>query len=252
MGLGAAATGFCELVNLPLEQQSSDDWIPYPASQSENRDLNKASLSFQTELAYTRFTRIAPYFGSPRVEDVYFYRMFYLGNNKEAYALNQFKMEPKKDFPKFIRIMCALFPKSLGPEHPNFTFAVHCKMGTDEDHFGWRDSLFPQQLLTAAVNEDWTDVKIQVGDRTFPAHRALLASRCPSLLVTSEDNFIRVDHLDASVFEELFYFVYTGMLKTFPPLRNLLEAAKFYQMDTLVNIICRHREEQKQYLVQSD
>ena len=103
----------------------------------------------------------------------------------------------------------------------------------DSFQFQFRDSLFPNQLWSSAVDKKLTDLELKVGDRIFHVHRSLLAIRCPALLADTPSGRVeKVD--DPAVFEEFLHFLYTGKLKsTAVPRPELFQAAELYNVKTL-------------------
>ena len=101
-----------------------------------------------------------------------------------------------------------------------------------------RDPSYCEQLWSAAVEEYFSDVKFKVGAKIFPAHRALLVTRCPVLaaLVPSSHSIARLDDVDPVAFKDILYFLYTGVLRTNPLDSNrVFAAARTYKIDTLLN-----------------
>ena len=114
-------------------------------------------------------------------------------------------------------------------------FLVH--LSPSVEHFGpqLRDSLYADQLWNSAVDKKWTDVEFQIGDRIFAAHQSLLAARCPALLDSKEHN------LSPSTFEQLLYFIYTGLLhneteKSATGLQKFLRSVEMFKVETLVEL----------------
>ena len=107
------------------------------------------------------------------------------------------------------------------------------------DHFDhlFRDSLYADELWSSAVNKELTDIDFQVSGKIISAHRALLAARCPTLLPQESSSMpMAITNVDPIVFEELLSFIYTGMVKTWPPTEQLYLIAVTYQVDTLMRI----------------
>ena len=104
-----------------------------------------------------------------------------------------------------------------------------------------RDSAYAGQLWTAAVNGQLTDIKFQVGDKIFPAHRYLIAARCPALIPAlvpgrpSNVTTVPIGSMDPALFEEILFFLYTGVLRTSPAgiSEGFLAAAEVYKIETL-------------------
>ena len=97
-----------------------------------------------------------------------------------------------------------------------------------------------EELWTAAVNREFTDIELIVADRTFPAHKAIVAARSPvfgamfrSDMIESRTNRVNIDDTDPFTFEVFLKFVYTGKLdcSSFSP--QLLQIADKYQVESL-------------------
>ena len=120
------------------------------------------------------------------------------------------------------------------------------------DHWGHQlvDCTLATQLWSTAQTRTSTDVQLQVGcDAKFFAHRAILAARSAvfarmldanrlKLSESQPDGVLVVEDVDAVVFEELLYFIYTGQLRTSAHSGQLLAAAQQYEIETLVDV-CR-------------
>ena len=95
-----------------------------------------------------------------------------------------------------------------------------------------------------------TDVEFQVGPTKFYAHRVIISSRSlvfasmfGSSSVESFTGRIRIDNVDAAVFKEFLYFLYTGTLKSSANSQSLLNVAIRYEVETLIQI-CRIANEE--------
>lgn len=105
------------------------------------------------------------------------------------------------------------------------------------------DTLLGGQLWMAAKNWHQTDVEFLIGDRVVPAHRSILAARSsfwehhfkskPNGKQICLDDV--VDQVDATVFENLLCFTYTGQLKMTPD-QQLWKLAQRCQLQTLIQL----------------
>ncbi|KAK3120551.1 hypothetical protein QOZ80_9AG0689800 [Eleusine coracana subsp. coracana] len=85
------------------------------------------------------------------------------------------------------------------------------------------------------------DVVVEVGDMQFTAHRSMLADQSPvfreMLSLQAADHagvvHLRIDNMEAKVFEALLHFVYTGAMPEMEMARLLLAAADRYDMQGL-------------------
>lgn len=108
-----------------------------------------------------------------------------------------------------------------------------------------RDSLYASQLWSR--NKQWTDIELQVGDKTFSVHRALLAARCPILAASIPSESLstpfQIGDVDPLVFEELLYFLYTGQLRVndLELLQRVSSAAERFRVETLQKLGKRTR-----------
>jgi hypothetical protein len=111
------------------------------------------------------------------------------------------------------------------------------------------DRLAKDQLWAALKSQqNLPDVEFVVKDRTFPAHKSILAARSQVLadefekkqLVKDVPHQIRIETgAEPSTVENFLHFLYTGEpMGTFAD-EELLKLADHYQLTTLVNL-CRH------------
>ena len=112
------------------------------------------------------------------------------------------------------------------------------------------DSLQSVDLWSIFEQGVMTDVEFQIGKTKFFAHRAIITSRSPvfasmlgSSSVESVTGRIRIDNVDAAVFKEFLYFLYTGTLKSSANSQSLLNVAIRYEVETLIQI-CRIANEE--------
>uniref|UniRef100_A0A6V7HYG1 BTB domain-containing protein n=1 Tax=Bracon brevicornis TaxID=1563983 RepID=A0A6V7HYG1_9HYME len=90
---------------------------------------------------------------------------------------------------------------------------------------------------------EYSDVIVQVGDRTFPAHKVVLISRSSvfaamfsSHMSENRENRVKIDDLEPETVENMLYYMYTSEVpKDFPAL-NMLVAAEKYQLERLKSI----------------
>ena len=158
---------------------------------------------------------------------------------------HQLRMEPKFDEQQMFRLFhLNLQSVSLPSIMFGLMFNIRGKPISKNYDADLRDSLYSEQLWSAAVDRDFTDVEFQVGDKIFPAHRALLAARCPALAglasalvpVEPSPTVVLLNNVDPAVFEEILYFLYTGVLRTGPLDSNgVFAVAKIYKIETLLN-----------------
>ena len=123
---------------------------------------------------------------------------------------------------------------------PIFTFRVELRGLSDQYRFYRFDAHLGQQLWTAATNQKMTDIVYQVFDSTFPAHKFILAARCPVFRAMFDANMtesrtgrVQIVDADPEIFEQFLHFLYTGQLIK-PVSKELGMVAEKYQMDTLV------------------
>ncbi|KAI9560279.1 hypothetical protein GHT06_014294 [Daphnia sinensis] len=129
-----------------------------------------------------------------------------------------------------------------------FVFSIWMEGSVSSYAYHLSDRLVKHQLWDACLkNQCWTDVEIVCQDKTFAAHKAILAARSPVLAEEfacqqPERNGppqIHVDDVDPAIVEEFLYFLYTGESKTpFLAKEQLMKLAERYQITTLVNL-CR-------------
>jgi BTB/POZ domain len=122
-----------------------------------------------------------------------------------------------------------------------FTFAF-VLIDTEPDFRLQRlDNRLTENLWAAAVNRQFTDIDLVVGNHTFPAHRAILAARSPvfaSLLQNQangneEHRRIEITNVRLPIFYVLLRFIYTGKFQRVEDNRELYSAASLYGIETL-------------------
>lgn len=138
----------------------------------------------------------------------------------------------------------------------DLSFVVHFVSTLNAYQTHLRDSLFSQELWASRINKERTNVEFQVGGKTFPAHRALLAARCPELaaLIPAESSpspstpSVSLPDMDPIVFEDVLYFLYTGSIRhlgdseeeTYQ--QRLADAARMYKIGTLSCVMLERHE----------
>ncbi|XP_044019429.1 speckle-type POZ protein-like A [Aphidius gifuensis] len=94
-------------------------------------------------------------------------------------------------------------------------------------------------------NEQLSDVTIQVGQKSFPAIKGILAVRSPVFsalfnheqLKENKKNEVVIEDIDEDVFEEFLHFMYTGESPNVNKMPiELLAVAEKYQVDCLKNV----------------
>ena len=103
------------------------------------------------------------------------------------------------------------------------------------------DRLVKDQLWYAVENENYADVEIDVKDKKFSAHKAILAVRSPVFEAEftkeqPEKNQIIIYDADSSTVEQFLYFVYTGESRGTFANEKLLMLALRYQLTTLAKL----------------
>ena len=95
------------------------------------------------------------------------------------------------------------------------------------------ESLFEKE------DEDFTDVKFQLGDQVVSAHRAILSSRSPVfaalLLAHPVGEIVKVE-VEMDIFRALLYFIYTGKLRISARNEALKKIANECQIQTLISL----------------
>ncbi len=121
-----------------------------------------------------------------------------------------------------------------------------CIRGTDPGYsFQLSDRLAKDQLWAALKNQqDLLDVVLIVKDKTFPAHRAILAARSQVFadkfeMVQAVNGVrlqIRIDDVEPSTVEKFLHFIYTGEPMGTLADEELLKLAYRYQLTTLASL----------------
>ncbi|XP_057366114.1 uncharacterized protein LOC130686972 [Daphnia carinata] len=130
-----------------------------------------------------------------------------------------------------------------------FTFSIWIEGSVTGYSYHISDRLMTQQLWNAsAKQEHGIDVELVCKEKTFSAHKAILAARSPIFAAEfakdhpakheSGPHQIHVEDVEPSALEEFLYFVYTGQPKTALANAQLLKLASRYQLKTLENL-CR-------------
>lgn len=132
-----------------------------------------------------------------------------------------------------------------GPLTAKFAIDLSCK-GVGNYVFCPRDIIFSSNIWSS-VDGQFTDTELIVSNRTFRVHKSILANRSTLFkeLLELDGNLsstrrIVVSDVDATTFEELLYFIYTGSLRVPANNPKLYEAAKKYQIETL-RILCENQ-----------
>ena len=94
------------------------------------------------------------------------------------------------------------------------------------------------QLLDS---ERFSDVKLQVKDKYFPAHKNILAVRSPVFsamfnheMLENTENIVTINKFDDKIVKEMLRYIYTGKTPNFKEtVFDLLPAADHYQLDEL-------------------
>ena len=97
------------------------------------------------------------------------------------------------------------------------------------------ESLFKKE------DEDFTDVKFQLGDQVVSAHRAILSARSPVfadlLLAHPVGEIVKVEgEVEADIFRALLYFIYTGKLPISARNEAFERIANECQIQTLISL----------------
>ena len=109
------------------------------------------------------------------------------------------------------------------------------------------DRLAKDQLWDAVIkNKNLADVEFVMKDKTFSAHKAILAARSPVFAnefakeqpLTNGPQKIRIDGVEPSTVEQFLYFIYTGESVSSLANEELLKLAVKYQLTTLAGL-CR-------------
>ncbi|XP_044019425.1 speckle-type POZ protein-like B [Aphidius gifuensis] len=95
------------------------------------------------------------------------------------------------------------------------------------------------------LNEDVSDVIIQVGQKSFPAIKCILAVRSPVFAAMfnheqfkeNQKNEVVIEDIDEDVFEEFLHFIYSGKSPNVNKMpMELIAVAEKYQVDCLKNV----------------
>lgn len=126
-----------------------------------------------------------------------------------------------------------------------FNLKFYVKMVSSVTNFGYRivDTLWKDQLWTAAVEKQFTDVEFLVGDKSLGAHRFLLSAVSPVFAAMFQSGMeealtgkVRIGDVDPGTFKHFLEFLYTGRVETAAKKEELLAVADKYQVETLVHL----------------
>ena len=125
-------------------------------------------------------------------------------------------------------------------------FRLMLKESTENYSFCLVDRLHGDQLWSAATDRRFTDVEFAVDDKSFYAHRAILAARSPhfaKMFGTGEKLAkYEIASCDPCAFKQLLLFVYTGGLQATVDNKDLLLAARENGIATLQSVCERALE----------
>ncbi|EFX81532.1 hypothetical protein DAPPUDRAFT_242279 [Daphnia pulex] len=137
-------------------------------------------------------------------------------------------------------------------EKCTFSFSIWIAGSVPSYCFHISDRLTKEQFWSASLeSQHHVDVQFVVKDKTFSAHKAVLAARSPVFAAefTKEkpgqkddhgdglQQIIRIDDVDPASVEQFLYFLYTGEpVKSSLANEQLLNLADRYQVITLVNL----------------
>jgi hypothetical protein len=136
----------------------------------------------------------------------------------------------------------------------NCTFAFRICIGGSVYSYSYQlcDRLAKEQFWNAIKNQqNLADVEVIVKDKTFPAHKAILAARSQvfadkfKMVQPGKDGRyqIRIDGVEPSTVENFLYFVYTGEPKGTLANEELLKLANKYGLTNLL-YLCQNAEEE--------
>ena len=124
----------------------------------------------------------------------------------------------------------------------SFTFHFHLKGIVDHYSPDRFDSFLADQLWEACEKKHQTDILFKVGDRSFWAHKFILAARSPVLaamfhadMIESRTGTVEIDDVDPDIFRQFLRFVYTGQVNG-PFSKELKRVADKYDVKTLMSL----------------
>eukprot|EP00112_Aurelia_sp_Birch-Aquarium-sp1_P019836 Seg4994.2 transcript_id=Seg4994.2/GoldUCD/mRNA.D3Y31 product="Actin-binding protein IPP" protein_id=Seg4994.2/GoldUCD/D3Y31 len=119
------------------------------------------------------------------------------------------------------------------------------KMDEKNENLSFREAEHPQHLVRELnllrKSEEFCDVKILVGSRSFPAHRCILSSACSyfrlmfsSGLKESHKSEVEIFGISETIFDIILEFIYTGnVIVEMDDTQDLLVAANMLQIVSL-------------------
>jgi speckle-type POZ protein len=142
------------------------------------------------------------------------------------------------------------FKSKFTGTYGTFLFRIQMEGSVPEFSYQLSERLAKNQLWdSATVNSQRSavDVELNVRDRTFSAHKAILAARSPVFanefaktqpLTNGQPQKIQIDGVEPSTVEQFLYFIYTGESISSFANEELLKLAVKYQLTTLSSL-CR-------------
>jgi hypothetical protein len=136
-----------------------------------------------------------------------------------------------------------LYEEDLG--NCTFSFRICIEGTADSYSYQLCDRRAKNQLWAALEGQlNLADVEFIVKDKTYPAHKAILAARSPVFadkfekkqLVKDVPHQIRIDGVQPSTVLNFLHFIYTGEPIGTLANEELLKLAEYYQLTTLVNL----------------
>jgi speckle-type POZ protein len=132
---------------------------------------------------------------------------------------------------KFVRKRTFVFRICIEGADPGFSYQLSDRLAKDQ--------------LGAALKsqQNLADVEFVVKDKTFPAHKSILAARSPVFAAEFEKkqsvvggHQIRIEDVEPSTVENFLHFIYTGESIGTLADEELLQLADHYQLKTLTSL----------------
>ena len=107
------------------------------------------------------------------------------------------------------------------------------------------DKLLTDHLWTSITNKTYTDIEFDVAGQTIAAHKFIVAARSPVFsamfqndMEEARTNRVKIDDIEAPIFKEFLYFLYTGKLNS-TNIEELYVVADKYQVETLKSLCAK-------------
>ncbi|XP_065203295.1 speckle-type POZ protein-like [Planococcus citri] len=166
-------------------------------------------------------------------------------NKKSNTLVRNFNEETETEKFSLKFIKCCDLKNELSPEGElriYFKISLLRDRITVSNHFTLDESSCAQDFEKLFNDDDFSDVIIDVGGKKYPAHKAILAARCPVFKAMfkndsskNEQNcVIEIKDIDENIFQEVLRYIYTGKVENLSDIAlELMIVAQKYDLGPL-------------------